>query len=390
MDMLIGVFMFVSARRMAMLGVNSLVVSATMIAWAFCYGVTSFVLSRKLTRKAAPAIMWLSLILCSICLLGLAFTSAIGLQFVLLLGMGVGTGLFFAPFQTMAVIFSQGGGVPTASEIAATTAKYTFSWSFGIAMGPFLSAFIWGLGDEAKGWQYCYFAAFAFSLLVLVLNVMLQMYAKQRYREMGITSEDHVQTATALAEDRPLTGHKDIIVTAWLFQGIGYIAIAMMRTHIPDFATKTLQMSTFHQGIVMSAVSFAQAAMALACIRAHKWAHRPFIPVTISLLAACSFIFFAYSTDWRIYLICAIVLGAFSGTFCTLATYHGMINPGKSAMYLSVNETLVGVGSILAPLIGGALATCGLIRLPFAVCLAACVACAIIYYCGTRNAKHKE
>lgn len=387
MDVLAGVFMFVSARRMAMLNVNSMVVSATMIAWAFFYGVTSFILSRKLTRKAAPAIMYLSLIICTGCLLGLAFTSAIALQFILLLGMGIGTGLFFAPLQTQAVIFSKGGGVPTAREVAAATAKYTFSWSFGIAMGPFLSAFIWGLGDEEKGWQYCYFTAFGISLLVLVLNVMLQRYAQQRYKEMGITGNEHVQTATELANDKTLTGYKDLIVTAWFFQGIGYIAIAMMRTHIPDYATKTLQMSTFHQGIVMSAVSFAQAAMALACFRAHKWAHRPFIPVAISLLAACSFIFFAYSTDWRIYLACAIVLGAFSGTFCTLATYHGMITPGKSAMYLSVNETLVGVGSILAPLIGGALSTCGLIRLPFAVCGIACLACAIFYFCGTCTSK---
>ena len=64
---------------------------------------------------------------------------------------------------------------------------------------------------------------------------------------------------------------------------------------------------------------------------------------------------------------------------CFTATFHALIDPVKTAKYASVNETLVGVGSVVAPMLGGVLATHGSALAPFFCCMASLVLCAVLY-----------
>ena len=53
----------------------------------------------------------------------------------------------------------------------------------------------------------------------------------------------------------------------------------------------------------------------------------------------------------------AAIYGIYSGCFYFYFVYYSLSHPTKSGVYAGVNELVVSLNSILAPVIGGALAT---------------------------------
>ena len=367
-DITVGVFFFISAKRMADSGASSYMVAATMAVWAIFYAVSSFTAGRIITRRNAIRVLKASQLILLASLLGLACTESLKLQFVWLMGTGLGGALFFTSFQSVIKLFSKGDGGLEA--MIRNSAYYTFSWSTGLALGPFIAAFVWGLFDPKTGWRYCYLITFALQLGVAAGVLALDRYVKRLKGQ----PEETAEAAAANPSRLP-----DLMVAGWLLQGLGYIAVAMMRTYLPDYCTGHLAMSTFHQGIVMSLVSFAQALTGLACCTARRWPYRPWTVGAISLTGAAAFLVFASTADWRLYALAAVLLGVFSGVMCFTATFHALINTDRTAQYASVNETLVGVGSVVAPLLGGFLATRCHALAPFFCCMACLLLCAVLY-----------
>lgn len=378
-DMIIGVFFFVSAKRMANSGANSYMIALTMTIWAVFYAVTSYLMGYIQNRRNAVKLLYGSLAVLYVSLLGLMLFSNLHLQYLFLVGTGIGCAMFFCPFQVVSGLF--GKTVYDLKSIARNTGIYTFSWSLGMAMGPFASGFVWGLFNEANGWRYCYGITILLLTIVLACNAVLARFVKRRLVEVGEDKETSIDFEKEIPEEQRKL--PDLMVTAWIFQGIGYIVIAMMRTYLPDYCTKELQMSTVHQGIVIAIISFAQAGTGFVCQWARRWPYRPWIPGGVALLACLAFVVFAFTGDWRCYALGALCLGIFSGVFCFLATFHGLMNPTKSARYIAVNETIVGLGSMFAPLLGGLLASTGNPVIPFYFCIIALLVAGAAYAKGT-------
>ena len=80
------------------------------------------------------------------------------------MGTGIGGALFFTAFQPVTKLFFKEEHALDA--MVRNSALYTFSWSTGLALGPFIAAFVWGLFDAATGWRSCYLIAIGFQLLV--------------------------------------------------------------------------------------------------------------------------------------------------------------------------------------------------------------------------------
>ncbi|MBR4664915.1 MAG: hypothetical protein IKO93_13665, partial [Lentisphaeria bacterium] len=56
-NIITGLFMFISAKRMADSGANSFMVGATMAVWAFFYASSAFILGRFLTKRNAVKVL---------------------------------------------------------------------------------------------------------------------------------------------------------------------------------------------------------------------------------------------------------------------------------------------------------------------------------------------
>ena len=152
-DMIIGVFFFVSAKRMANSGASSFLIALTMTTWAVFYAATAFAMGYIQNRRNAVKLLYSSLGVLYLSMLGLMLFSSLKLQYLFLVGTGIGCAMFFCPFQVVSGLF--GKTVYDLESIAKNTGLYTFSWSLGLAMGPFASGFVWGLFKEADGWRYC-------------------------------------------------------------------------------------------------------------------------------------------------------------------------------------------------------------------------------------------
>ena len=349
-NIITGLFMFISAKRMADSGANSFMVAATMAVWALFYALTSFFLGRILTKQNAVKVLLAGQTVLLIALLGLALMPSVTAQYFWLPGTGIGTAAFFTSFQVVVKLF--GKEEYALESVSKNVAVYTLSWSFGIASGPMLTAFVWGLFSPETGWRYCYIITIGMVLFIMFCLCLMNRFIKRRLIELGET-EAHSPPPEIPKEQAALP---DLIIPAWTIGIFSGCVVAMMRTYLPDYCTKVLKMDTFTQGLVLALISYAQAFAGLACLRARRWQYGSWGFGLASLGGIAAMIIFACSSSSAAYLIAAVLLGIFYGVFYFMFTFHALINPVKTARYAAGNETIVGLTATFAPISGGVLA----------------------------------
>ena len=359
-NIITGLFMFISAKRMADSGANSFKVAATMAVWAFFYASTAFILGRILTKRNAVKVLLAGQGILLIALSGLAMMPQVTAQYFWLPGTGIGTAAFFTSFQVVVKLF--GKEEYALESVSKNVAIYTLSWSFGIASGPMLTAFVWGLFSPEEGWRYCYFITIGMVLFITACLLLMNGFVKRRLAELGETDEQ-----TAAPEIPPeQKALPDLIIASWSMAIFSGCVVAMMRTHLPDYCTKVLHMDTYKQGIVLALISYAQAFAGLACWKARRWQYRPAVLGAAALGGIIAMLIFSSSGNFHAYLLAAVLLGIFYGVFYFMSTFHALINPVKTARYAGGNETIVGFTAMLAPIAGGMLAMrSGDMRFPF-------------------------
>ncbi len=355
LNVVLGLLFFITAKRMADVGASSLAVAATTPMWALVYALTSFAVGRILNRRNAVKILIVSQLLLLGALSGMLLAPGLKAQYFWLLLCGLGTGLFFAPFQAVVKLFEK--NEISLDTFARSTAIYTFSWSFGQALGPTVAALVWGAFAIQDGWRYCYMINIGIVLLVIGCLLLMNHFIRNRLAELPSPARE--ETVAAAATD-PATvraaGHPDLMLSAWILGCGGFLVLPIMRVYLPDYGTKILHFPTATLGIVIAFISFAQALTALSFIRARRWPYHPYVGGLGALCGILALLMFGLSGSVAVWSAGAILLGVFSGICCFNFTYHALANAEKSARYAAVNETIVGSTSVFAPLGAGLLA----------------------------------
>ncbi len=363
LDMVEGLFFFITVKRMADAGASSLAVTATIPAWGLIYAGTTLVLSKFLTRRNAVGILFISHFILLGAMSGMLLAPSVYAQYFWLILCGLGTGLFFAPFQAVVKLLEKIETTPL--TFARSTAIYTFSWSIGMALGPTVAALLWGALDREQGWRTCYWvniAAIIFSLGALVLMA--------RFVRARLGTEKPSPSANAQEEQTSAVVHPDLMISAWVLGLGGFLVLALLRVYLPDYATKVLKFPTAAQGIIVGLISYAQAFTGLACLKTRRWPYHPWMGMLGGICGVAALVLFAFGCTIAAASIAAILCGIFSGIFCFNFTYHALANADKSAKYAAVNETIAGATSVLAPLGAGLLADHTTAVMPFLVSLA--------------------
>ncbi len=373
LNLVVGLFFFITAKRMADAGLSSLAVTATMPMWALIYAVSSFVIGKYATRNNAVKIIFVSQVILLGSMLGLLFSPAVKLQYLWLLLSGLGTGLFFTPFQTIVKLFEKVEVSP--ETFAKSAATYVFSWSFGQGCGPMAAALVWGLFDPVNGWKYCYMINIFIVGWVLVSLIFMQKFINKRLAETS-ACQCSTTNISATGNDNSLP---DVMKSAWVLAFGGFLAIAVLRSYLPDYATKALNFPTSSQGIMLALVSIVQALVALSCFKAKRFPFKPWAGlftgvcacVALGMLSLCTSSVAAWSAT--------TLFGVFSGVFCFNLTYHALANYTKSARYAAVNETIVGGTAVFAPIAAGLIADHTNAQMPFYVLIAILIITTMIF-----------
>ncbi|MEI6563987.1 MAG: MFS transporter [bacterium] len=351
-DMLVAQFIFINAVRLARAGASASVVANTLTVWSLAYLITCPVIGRFVSASNAAHMMVGSM--GGFLLIGLLFTVIPGVAgvYVLMAAAGIAAAFFFTPFQ----IFMKAVDGLTQKPITYSTGLYTFSWSAGYALGPFVSGFLMDRGvatpdGATSGWKYaCYFAAGA-AVVTGVCIVLLKHLAQGKPQEALANTDDLVSRPVADYSHQP-----DLAWMGWVSGGVGMVAITFIRAVFPARVEACLHLTQSMQGFLFFLVSASQAITGLVLCRSRYWMYRPTAVAAFGCLGIIGLLIFGFSQTPLAFSIGAVLFGLYSGSFFFYLVFHSLVHPRRSAQYVAINETVVGICGMVGAIVGGGLA----------------------------------
>jgi MFS family permease len=355
-DMVAAQFLFVNTMRLVKMGASASASGSVTTIWSVTYLVTCLVIGRLVTPRNAAALMLAScLSLAALAGLGTILPGVMGIYILTALGGGAAA-LFFPPFQTFMKAVDKGGG----KSLSYSTGLYTFAWSAGYAVGPFISGFLMETG--AQGWKLAYACGAAGAVVTAV----------------GILHLKHLVHVEESAVSSPVTQpppggvdygrFPDLAWLAWIGAGAGVVFISVIRAVFPSHAVNTLAMGDGRIGTLFFLLSITQALTGIILCRSRIWMYRALPVSVVGGLGMAGILCLAFGASSTLLGIGVILFGVYSGSFFFYLVFHAIAHPVRSAGYVAVNESVVGIGGILGPLIGGGLSD----RFGFAFSACAC------------------
>ncbi len=340
MDMIMGTTFFIASFRMAQTSDNGIIVGALVATWAIVYSCCNMFGGRLVNARNCTAIMITSCILMIAAACGFMMLTAIYFQFIFMALVGIGAAMFFQPFQLFMKAIEK---MHPEGSLTRSTALYTFSWSFGMATGPFISAFVW----ESWGWQACYAMNIILALMVLIGIVIIKCY-------LGNLADGDEQSSTSHGINR-YENFPDIAWLGWTAGGVGFLTLALVRTGLP-LKAKFIDLGEYNLGILLAIASYAQAFTGLLLGFGKLWMYR-ILPAIIFSASGIIGLYLIYgNSDVKILLLGSLFYGIYSGYFCFYFVFHSLVHPEKSSSYIATNEVIVGLTGIAGPFTAGWLA----------------------------------
>ncbi len=343
MDIVLSAVLFVCMVRMAEMRASATAVAAFMPMWAAVYMVSSLLAGHVVTGRNAG---WILIGTCAATVLlagGYAVTSTTWVMYGLTALQGVATGFFFTPFQ----VFMKQVDAGKNKGICRSTGLYTFAWSSGYALGPFIAGLLW----EHGGWRGCHLFNGVVAAAIAVGVLLLKHHA---HVAAPATAEGETPETAADYSAMP-----DLAWMSWVFGGAGCFAVALIRSVFPTSGA-TLEISKPAQGTVLFVLSAVQALVGLALSRGRWWMYRPRPVLLFGLFGVAGLALFAaghhpsvaaHATG--VFSLAGACFGVYSGSFFFYFVFHSLVHPTRSGRYVSINEAVVGMTSIVGPFFGG-------------------------------------
>ncbi len=369
MDAVLAMVLFVCGVRLARLGVSPLGVSSVITLWAGAYMCTNAMLARLVTAGNARGLLICSSLANAVLSLLFSGTQQPAALYALVAVQGGATAVFFAPFQVFMKGFDTGEG-----GINRSVGLYTLSWSAGYAIGPFAAGWLWPL----IGWRGCHL------LNAVLMAAMATGFMVIRPADHGLRRRPSADASSPGPPDVPprmppantYERMPDLAWMAWVFGGIGGVAITLVRGVFPC-SGQAAGLSAAAQGMVLFTISGVQALVGLALGRGRWWMYRPWPILGFGILGTAGLLGFAASGSAAGFCAAAGLIGIWSGSFYFYFVFHSLVHPARAPRYVSINEAVVGLTGMLGPLAGGWLG--GRVSLPAAyAAIAALVGAAVL------------
>jgi MFS family permease len=354
MDLIVSVISFVNPIRVAKMGYSASAVAGVGAIWSLVYMFACPVVGARLTPANSSRTVLLACVAMGVvCALFPFFPGLSGIYMLAALA-GLIAALFFPAFQ----VFMKAADGANSKPIAYSTGLYTFAWSFGFALAPFVSGFLMelgtavGTGAETSGWKYCYLFAGLCALVAAVGFYLVERYNRSR----GLPAGADAAGPRGSANGKTGAQEPDLAWLGWISAGAGVIALAVIRGIFPARAVVTLHMSDSAQGLIAFLLYLTQALTGLALIPQRRWMFSPWavgVSGTLGVVGACCFGLLTAPFGLG---LGAVLFGTYSGFFFFYFVFHALSHPVRSAQYVGINEAVVGVGGLIGPVAGGLLA----------------------------------
>ncbi len=368
MDMVVSLSMFACTVRAAReLQLNAFLVASMVPAWGIAYMATCPLVGRMMNRHNAAKMLIFSCLAASVLCGAFTVIESGPAMFAGMVTMGVVAAFFFGPFQIFMAAVDEGGAKP----ITFSTGMYTFSWSMGFAAGPFVAAAFawldralaagqtgWGLGairafgaalygkEGPYGSQFSYL----FAILLLLLNVVGIAFLARHAHPHPDPEQAPTKPAGALDYSR----QPNYVLYAWIGAGVGIFSIQMLRAVFPKFSDPSvLDLPVQDQGMIFFVLSLVQAFTGLALCWSKTWMYRATPIIANGLFGVVGLLCLGLGTTLPVFLLGATCYGIYAGCFFFYFVFHAIAHPDKAPKQVGINEAVVGMLGIVAPLLGG-------------------------------------
>ncbi len=346
-DLLLGSFFFIASVRMAQSGATAFAVSMTMVVWGISYMVLCPIVGRIVSPSNCVRMLITSSCAMALCALAFIFFPELKLVYVIMGVFGATVAFFFPPFMVFMKDFTSG----SSRRLSYSIALYTVAWSSGLALGPFISGFLW----HVVGWTWVCGLDCALALASAV-GIFLINRRRTIARQEARSFKDPLGAA--------YTGYPNLIIVSWIGAGGFLLALSMVRGVFPSSAAAH-SIPEAHQGNALALICFTQAAMAWSLRQGKTWFYRP-LPIAIAGISGLvGLALFGLASTWVIYYLAAICVGCCSGAVYNYLVFHALVHPHKSGQYAGMNESIVGFAGIVGPLVGGVVADKAGLRAPY-------------------------
>jgi len=343
MDMVVGSVLFVCSIRMADSGASATAVAGITVVWAITYMVVCQFVGHLITPRNAA---WM-LVGSSLAMVGAAcafiLVPHLEAMYAVVMLQGIATSFFFVPFQ----IFMKTVERDRIRGLARSTALYTFSWSTGLACGPFVSGYIL----DAAGWQWCH----GLNVLLGAATAMGTLCLRHHAHHRTSTPAEAPDADDRLKAPRDYSNMPDLAWLAWLCAGMGCLTAALIRGLFPATG-ETFGIPVVRRGTILALLSGTQALVGLSLLRSRTWMYRQMPVAMFGLLGFTGLLLFGGARHSLAFYGAAVCFGVYSGSFYFYFVFHSLVHPSRSARYLAINESVVGITSIIGPAGGGLLA----------------------------------
>lgn len=360
-DVIIAATMFVCSNRLADAGRSRTEVAMVFAAWAVVYIASNQILARLVTSRNAAAMLIVASLLFTVTSGAFVLFDDIWSIYAIMAVIAVATALFFLPFQ----VFMKAVEPDQHRGVVRSVAIYTFSWSLGFASGPFIAGFIY----QWLGWQWC----FAFTALLGLLTAcgvqLLKHHAKHHHSEAVAPSQPNPSQPSRKVEAVNYHTMADLAWLGWVVCGVGCLGIYSFLALLPSVGV-TFAIPKSQIGSITALMYVVQALVGLSFLRSRTWMFRPAPVVGFAAFGLISLAGFAVSlmpaidgvevltVPLRTLGLYASVAcyGVFSGSFFFALVFHSLVHPHRSARYVAINETVVGICGVVGPIMAGTLA----------------------------------
>ncbi|MBN1248459.1 MAG: MFS transporter [Anaerolineae bacterium] len=325
-DLVVGLVLFVGRHSLASRGYDEATVGSIVLCYGFGYVVASLLMAKIVTPKRAKVEMLGALAsIVLICLL-LANVQALLLVQALYTLFPLVVSLYFNAFQIYMLDISNRDARPLAS----TVGHFTFSWSIGYAVGPFVSSLL----KTVSTWPQIYYLA---ALISAMMGMVLYLFRPV---------EDVAQEGAA----RPAPAHNDrpsLVVAAWVGLLAGWTGYNVIVIYWPVQAVQ-MGVSDTVRGMVEFAFATAQAFSALALVSVKGWHHKPLWLTGLGSLALLALALFGTVSTPVLLALGGLLYGTYLGGMWSHMAYHSMLDEEKAVRRVALNETFVGICFLIA------------------------------------------
>lgn len=323
MDMAAGCFFFAVPVEASRLGASSIAAGWLMAMSSIVYVLFSHWLGGFVSEQHADRLISISAVILTVAALFLLAANTLWMLYICMILVGVTLAIFFISFQVFM-------GSSTSMHPLRSAAIYGCAWSLGMSVGPLVEGVLFNV---AKFW-------IIIPILLIAVGIPV-LHRLQQNLSRGGANIGGPGLCTSPANDRRYLRIGRFGIFAAAFTGFG------MKGLLPKIGIEELTLTPAFIGIVLFLSGVCQALTALGCqylTRLHY--NRKPLPVVYGVGMAGMAAIIAWPNSPAALLVGLGVFGITSGILFHQAVFYALNQPAGIARNVSVNEILVGAGSV--------------------------------------------